>query len=298
MKLLRIKGDCYYFQGAVNIGYILKDGQGLLIDTGLEASTTKKIVKQLKNENLPLNYLIITHGHADHYGGAAYLHKNEGIKIFAPKLEAAILENPILEPLYLFHGANPLPEFRNKFLEGEAVQIDHLLEEGHSEIGPFKLEAISLPGHSYNQMGVRIDDILYAADSYFGIDALKKHKIPYIVDCQETIQSLVKLQSLNISGAVPGHGHFEEDFKRTVAENLKVHEDVIVNIKKILKMSKDGISFEQLMKELCKIYEVSLPNVPSWMLYRTAVTAYVTKLVKAGEAQLSVKDYTLNIYMV
>ena len=182
MEYIQINEECGYFSSAVNIGYIRHGGQGLLIDSGIDKSAAKKVLKHLDAENLPADHLLVTHGHVDHYGGAAVLKRERGLKVHAPLLENAFLEYPVLEPIYLWNGAFPLSELRNKFLEGEAVQPDRLLQEGTADFGAIQLELVSLPGHSYAQLAPLYKGILFAGDAYFGTETLNKHIVPFIVD--------------------------------------------------------------------------------------------------------------------
>lgn len=194
MELHPITDNVYYFQGSVNIGYVqFSEREGMLIDAGLEEQAMKKVLKMLKAKELPVTHLFITHAHADHYGGAEYLQRQQEVFTIAPKFEAAILQEPMLEPLYLFHGVNPIQEWRNKFLEGKPIKVDVILEQaGEVRVGESHFQTVDLPGHSYHQFGVIIEDILFAADAYFGVEILHKHGIPYIVDAKQTIESLEK----------------------------------------------------------------------------------------------------------
>ena len=58
--------------------------------------------------NVELAAVIVTHAHADHFGGAGEVKKRTGAPVLAPAFEAAVVENPVLEPVYLFTGAQPL----------------------------------------------------------------------------------------------------------------------------------------------------------------------------------------------
>ncbi|UOK58876.1 hypothetical protein MGI18_07535 [Bacillus sp. OVS6] len=42
MKCIKLTEKCFYFQGAVNIGYIMSSNYGMLIDAGLDPQTAKK----------------------------------------------------------------------------------------------------------------------------------------------------------------------------------------------------------------------------------------------------------------
>lgn len=295
MELHSITEKVYYFQGSVNIGYVkFSESEGMLIDAGLEEQAMKKVLKILKSKELPLTHLFITHAHADHYGGAEYLQKQQKVFTMAPKFEAAILQEPMLEPLYLFHGVNPIPEWRNKFLEGKPIKVDLIVEEaGEVKVGESRFQTVDLPGHSYHQLGVIVEDILFAADAYFGVDVIHKHGIPYIVDAKQTIESLEKIKNLPCAGAVPGHGNYEKDFLSTIEENLQVHHQIENLLYSLVDQEKDGVSIEQLVTKACTEKGVTIRNVPSFMLFRTAVTAYLTKLIQEGRVELLVQNNQL-----
>ncbi|MGM0841040.1 MAG: MBL fold metallo-hydrolase [Bacillota bacterium] len=295
MKLQNLAEHCYAFTGSVTIGYCIKEGKGLLIDSGLDASSMKKVIKILSNEGLPLDYCVITHAHADHFGGAHFLKNKHGTPLFAPKLEKAIMENSILEPIYLFNGANPINDLRNKFLEGQSVVIGDELKIGENSIGPFTFEAIDLPGHSYGQVGVLIEDVLYAADSYFGRDTLEKHVIPFIIDADQTLDSLEKLLHIPCKGAIPGHGDYEEDFVNTVQENIDLHEERMKSLLTLVNESSEGYSFEKVVKEYLKLHKIAVTNVGQWLLFRTSVTAYLTSFERKKLLSFAIRENELII---
>ncbi|MBW8350439.1 MBL fold metallo-hydrolase [Bacillus sp. IITD106] len=291
--LTQINNSCFYIKGHVNIGYITKNGKGLLIDSGLDKGAAKKILKILKENQLPLHYGIITHGHVDHYGGAKYLKNEMEIELYSTKIESSFVQNPVLEPIYLWNGAMPIKELRNKFLEGEDTDIFGFLSEGIQRIGPFTFDVLPLPGHSYGQIGILIDDILFAADSYFGVDILNKHKVPFIVDAKATIESLEKINNLNCQGALPGHGDFETDFISTIQANKECHENILAFLFSCLEKEGMGVFMEELQTMFFQQYELSPANIGSWLLYRTSFTAYISTLIEEGLVSISIKDYKL-----
>lgn len=290
MELRKLNENCYYFSSAVNVGYILKDGSGLLIDTGIDDSSIKKVLKVLEQENLPLNYCVITHAHTDHFGGASYLKKKNGIKLFAPKIEKALMENPLLEPIYLWNGAFPLKELRNKFLEGKPVEIDELLPSGDLEIGPFRLGVLDLPGHSVGQAGILYNDILFAADAYFGRDAIKKHIVPFITDAEKTITTLERLMKIPLAGAVPGHGEFEGNLTETLEANIKVHTKLMKQITDKVENHNGKLLFDELLKKILDDNLIQSGALGQLLLYRTSFTAYITKLVNDGLLKIEVEN--------
>lgn len=293
LEFLKLSETCYYFHSAVNIGYVKHDNEGMLIDAGLDKSTMKKVLKRLDDEGLPITHLYITHAHADHFGGAAYLQASRKIYTIAPELEEAILRNPILEPIYLFQGNTPLDELRNKFLEGEAITVDKVVTEGTYCVDGFEFTSISFPGHSENQMGILIDNLMYCGDAYFSEEQLLKHKIPFIVDAGQTLKSLEKIRTINCFGAVPGHGTFEQGFNDTVSKNIDYHLRILESAKEILQDGEGSQSHEEMVKMMCSKWNVDLTHLSGFLLYRTAITAYLIKLVKDGVATMQIENNTL-----
>ncbi|SDJ86521.1 MBL fold metallo-hydrolase [Sediminibacillus albus] len=292
MEFQTLKADaCYCFHGPVNIGYIRQGERGMLIDAGIDASTMKRVLKMLKQDRLPITHLFITHAHSDHYGGASYLQKQADVHTIAPILETAILQHPILEPLYLFGGNDPLSELRNKFLEGAPVRVDQSIGEGSWEVDGFQFETIHLPGHSYFQLGLLFEGILYAGDSYFGESQLRKHKIPFMTDTKQAIESLEKLQNVKCEGAVPGHGGFEKDFQPTIKANLSYHQQLLDWLEKEITNEPAGITHEAIVARMCAHYQVSAPQLSQWLLFRTAVTAYLTALLRQRKVIGSVDEF-------
>jgi glyoxylase-like metal-dependent hydrolase (beta-lactamase superfamily II) len=100
--LQQITERTFYIAGANNLGIVATgDGGAIAIDTGLDKDTGRLIRKALDEARLTLRAILNTHHHADHIGGNDYLVRNlPGVEVYAPRLEAALIENPILEPIY------------------------------------------------------------------------------------------------------------------------------------------------------------------------------------------------------
>lgn len=293
MEFIEIKEGCYYFKSAVNIGYILSDDKkhGMLIDAGLESTTAKKALYILQEKNLPFTHLFITHAHADHFGGAQYLQKNYQIHTIAPSFEEAIMRNPILEPMYLFHGNSPLKEMRNKFLEAPAIQIDETCESGLWTEESFHVEFVHLPGHSYNQFGLKYKEILYAADAFLGLETLDKHKIPFIVDAAANLSTLEYLMQLKVEGMLPGHGSFSSNYAKTIQSNIDVHQKLSSQVINFLIACEDrGLSMEDLIAKMLIKHEIEPANLGMYSLFRTAITAYLIQLINERKAVYTIKE--------
>lgn len=78
--------------------YILQTTQGLiLIDAGYPEQTDSVLLPGLKALGLDpaqVRYVIVTHGHSDHFGGARYLQETYGAKVFLSKADWDLLDAP------------------------------------------------------------------------------------------------------------------------------------------------------------------------------------------------------------
>ncbi len=118
--------------GGVNIGVIRVDeNHCILVDSGLNDSNAKKALKAIKEDlDSEVIGILTTHAHADHFGGNSTVVKRTGAKVWAPEIDEAILRYPILQPVCLFAGADPLDSLRNNFLLADPGPVDEILEPG------------------------------------------------------------------------------------------------------------------------------------------------------------------------
>jgi len=114
MQLVQLNEQTWVIQGGANIGVIAYEGRCLIIDSGMDKDAGRDILKQVKKLGLTPTALLVTHAHADHFGGAHYLVGQTGLKVYATRVEAAVMASPILEPLYLFSGAQPPRELNSE----------------------------------------------------------------------------------------------------------------------------------------------------------------------------------------
>ncbi|MCW4049625.1 MAG: MBL fold metallo-hydrolase [Candidatus Bathyarchaeota archaeon] len=295
MELKHLTEDVAYIPGAVNIGVIKTGDTVTLIDTGLDKDSGRGVRKILEAEGLKLGHIVNTHSHADHFGGNDYLVRNLGAQVYAPPIESGIIQNPLLEPVYLFHGATPIKDLRNKFVLAKPSPVHHLLEPGVTSIEGKTMQIIPLPGHSFNQMGVLVDDIMFCADTVFSERVIEKYRIPVVQDVGKHLETLEKLRETNHSWYVPSHTKPTEDIIELVDRNLETVNAILEDVQGILDEPK---SSEEVQTELCISYGLDLGVVQQYYLIHTTVMAYLGYLYEEGKVKIELKNNKLSWVLV
>lgn len=277
MKLTQINDKVYYIPNVTNIGCILNGEDAILIDTGLEDYTGKKILNILEKEGINVKAIINTHSHADHCGGNAYIKKQTNALIYAPEIEDAIITYPYLEPLYLFSGASPIKELKKKFYMAKPSKVDYIIKHNENDlyINDLKLRIIPLPGHSPNQIGIEVDDVLFCGDTVVGVDMLSKHKIPFNIDLNKQRKSLNFLKATKYSYYVPSHGALYKDIEQTVEANINTINEIDESILSIVSKQK---TIQEISQDLFNIYRIQINNIGQYCLLNTVIVAHISYL--------------------
>jgi glyoxylase-like metal-dependent hydrolase (beta-lactamase superfamily II) len=286
----------FHMQGGSNMGLIVQDGKGLLIDAGLDKDAARRALRAADELGVTLEAVFVTHAHADHFGGAYLLQRRTQATFYAPRLEAAMMENPIIEPLYLFGGAAPIGELRNKFTLAQPCRIDHRVsaeEATELGIGPFEVKVVPLPGHAPGQVGVAAGEVLFCADAVFPVDVLQKHKVTFCVDLDETLATLKQLPDLPYSYFAPGHGPAYaagDEIAQACAANCRRLEEIRERIYGELEQAQ-GTS--DLVRRVADHLELRLSTATAYFLTRTTILAALSSLEREGKAAVVMKDNQL-----
>ncbi|RPI26394.1 MAG: MBL fold metallo-hydrolase [Chloroflexota bacterium] len=194
--------------------YLLDGGDELaLIDAGagqdIDILLTNAMASGCQVDKI--RYLLITHAHFDHAGGAAALRQKLNIKVCAAQKTARILESADAEA----NGLAPLqraglypPEARF-----QPCPVDLIVSDGMElNIGNVSLRAIASPGHSVDHTAYLVkseETALFSGDALLAGGKILIQALPDVslADYTNTIEKFNRLET-EIQQLFPAHGIF------------------------------------------------------------------------------------------
>lgn len=279
----------YILPGGTNIGVVLADdGRAVLIDTGLNDTPARKVLRFVREElGTEIAAIINTHGHADHFGGNGFLVKRTSAPVYAPDLDEMTLRHPLMQPIMLYGGADPANPIRTSFLIAEQSPVDGLVQPGENTLEGVTFEAIALSGHSMNQFGYLIEGVFFCADVVFPEVTLEKYPIPYLYGLTEHLAAMETARRVSAVKVVPGHGPILDDINPLIDRNLSAIEAVIESLLAIID---HPLLADEICQQLFQRMNVSIPDAQAYYLLRPTVQAYLAHLERQGAIQLIVED--------
>lgn len=282
METVELAAGIFHLRGGSNMGLVVREGKGLLIDTGLDKDSGRRALRVIDELGVTLEGVILTHAHADHFGGAQAIQRRREVTVYAPSLEAAMMEHPLIEPLFLFGGAAPIGDLRHKFTLAKPCRVDQVIEPGPLQVGPFETTIISLPGHAPNQVGVAVGDVLFCADAVFPAATLQKHKVIFCFDLDEMLATLDRLHELEYAIFAPGHGPVYaggEEIVSICAANRERLEEIRECVRAALTVPQETPALVQAVSDH---FGLGLATATAYLLTRTTVLAALSSLERSG----------------
>ena len=274
-ELIQISEQCYYIQSPAKICLVKLDYNNLcLIDSGNDKDAGRKVRRILDERQWKLTAIYNTHSNADHIGGNKYLQSQTRCKIYAPGIECAFTNHPILEPSFLY-GGYPCKDLRHKFLLAQESEAELLTPD----VLPSGFKMIDLPGHFFDMVGFRTpDDIVFLADCLFSKETLDKYQINFIYDVGAYLKTLETVKDMQAKLFVPSHAEPTENISDLAQYNIDKVKEVA---DRIVAICKEPICFEMILQRLFSDYDLKM-SFEQYVLVGSTFRSYFSWLKDNG----------------
>lgn len=285
-ELIQVAPHTYYIQSPAKIGVVeTSDGHVVLIDSGNDKEAGRKVRQHLDRQGWTLDAIYNTHSNADHIGGNAYLAKQTGCALYAPGIEAAFTQHPILEPALLY-GGYPMKALRHKFLLAQESDAQLLTPE-HLPAG---FELIPLPGHFFDMIGLRTpDDVVFLADCLSSQATLDKYQISYVYDVAAYLDTLERIKEMHAALFVPAHADATEDIAPLAQYNIDKVNEIAGHI---LDFCAAPHTFEEVLQHLFTSYDLAM-TFEQYALVGSTVRNYLSWLLDSERLSATFTDNRL-----
>ena len=285
-ELIPVTENSYYVQSPAKIGLVKLGGAEVcLIDSGNDKDAGRKVRQILDTQGWKLTAIYNTHSNADHIGGNKYLQGQTGCRIYAPGIEQAFTQYPVLEPSFLY-GGYPCKDLRHKFLMAQGSGAEPLTPG----VLPEGFELIPLPGHFFDMVGYRTPDgVVYLADCLSSRETLDKYQIGFIYDVAAYLDTLEKVKTLTARMFVPAHAPAAEE----IADLAQYNIDKVWEIAgRILELCGEPLCFETILQRLFAAYQLTM-DFQQYVLVGSTVRSYLSWLKDTGKLSAAFEDNLL-----
>lgn len=271
-ELKQLTENTFYYEAYTNVGvYRLNESEVVLIDSCDHKRMVRGLDCILEEMGLTVNTIISTHCHVDHICGNRHFKEKYGCRILCTRLEQGYIYKPDMEPDFYNVGLSCDKE-KNPFYgiepsEAEVITKDNL---------PEGFEIISLPGHSFDMIGVRTpDDVVFLADAVLSKNTWENYKLPFFYSVNKAMETLENISKLEARFFVPSHNAPVEDIKELAQYNI----EKLKEKKQMVFELCESQSFESLFELVVKDQEIEM-KTPKYCMYAVMVRNFLQALIE------------------
>jgi len=186
-----VKQEVFAVTSAYVNAYIVRGERSIIVDTGAPGFGARILKTMGRHDIKPqdVSLIIITHGHHDHTGGAAYLREKTGAPVAIHRNDAEALRTGINPPLCPVGGKGRFMATLATMIRTRAqVMEPQLLLEGEMDLSAYGIEGkiIPTPGHTAGSVSVLLaGGCVLVGDMIFGM-LVRKHAPGFPYFCQDT----------------------------------------------------------------------------------------------------------------
>ncbi len=236
--------------------------------------------------------VLITHGHADHFGDALFL--EDRVRIVAPKHETPLVENPEINWRGMYSWAKLPEEVVTPYFLGRGVRVDIFSEEigklGEAEKTgdvAVSVKPVKMPGHTPSHTAYLVDSTFVVSDAVHSPEYWEKFGILYYVDPDKMGESLIKAKEFDWDYIIPGHGEIfdKKEGKKVLNINLKMLGKIDREIYDIVKEGgEEGIEEVEIFAILARRY--GFRGVKAVLVVMPPVRGHLTSMCERGILEL------------
>lgn len=289
MQRERVSENVYWFQSdvyaQVTAGVVTGPKWAIVIDTLPVPDETLAMRSFIEEQlDVPVQYIINTHFHADHTWG----------NYFFPG--ATVISHELCRQMQLLHGPSSLQaaQHQNSIFKPVKIVYPQLTFESGSlsfRVGKKNLTLFPTPGHSPDGISVLVEEdrVLFAADAFL--------PIPYFVngDIDVLIQTTNSFSDLGLENIVQGHGDIilRGEIDDTIRSNIHYLKTLQAKVRSALSSNNPLRAASEIDVVSCGKERVLLGGLGD-TLHTNNVRWLLSKY--AAEAGMELKDLPLDDY--
>jgi len=186
-----VKQEVFAVTSAYVNAYIVRGERSIIVDTGVPGYGPR-ILKTMSRHGIrpeDISLIIITHGHHDHTGSAAYLREKTGASVAIHRSDVEALRTGINPPLRGVGGKGRFMVALSKMIKMPAVQgvEPQILVDQEMDLADYGIEGkiIPAPGHTAGSISVLLaGGCALVGDMIFG-GLVRKHSPGFPYFCQD-----------------------------------------------------------------------------------------------------------------
>lgn len=288
--LVKISGNSYLFTADVTVGVYFNehDRTALLIDSGSNEGTARRILHLIYERGSYLTAMLITHGHDAQTGGLHYLKREyRNIPIYATFWSAQFIQYPILDSWL----SGNYPGTHKADIQASHTITDFIEDRDHRlELAGTVHSIVSLPGHLPGMVGIITPDgVMYCGDALFGKDTLAKQQLIYYTNIRSAKETLDRIGSSTCNAYVLARGGKYEDVKWLIHQHRQRMDEMYEMI--LHAVRDEPQSLESIVRHM--MHRLQLKSVSGqFKLANAVVRAYLAELIADCKLRVSIKDGT------
>ncbi len=260
MQLIELQENIWVIQGGANIGVIAHEDHCLIIDSGMDKDTGQNILKQVKKLGLTPTALLITHAHADHFGGA------EGNEQSVDQIPLDVISLP------------------GHSTEQVGIVYGNILFVGDAFLTPEILDKHRIP--FYTDIQEELKTLSYLKT--FVNDATTSSAIAL----SQLSGSTLKTKTTPFKLVVAGHGEINstpDQFNLVIDYTVQRLESILEQVRNSLAHGEPR-STTDVLSSVAAAHGATITTLPQHALYNTTIQAALSALYAQGEIQPIFQD--------